>query len=111
MNKILLIENLQKPDLIVLDGGKTKITVCKEWMSYENFKNWFDNNYYEIDGEIMCLDKDILFKNNTIYSPKTCVFTPKRINNLFTKRQNDRGDYYIGVTYHKKTGKFESYRK
>lgn len=84
------------------------ITVCEEWMSYENFKKWFDNNYYEIDGEIMCLDKDILLKNNIIYSPKTCIFVPKRINNLFTKRQNDRGDYYIGVTYRKKTGKFEA---
>ena len=49
----------------------------------------------------MCLDKDILFKGNKIYSPDTCVFVPNRINNLFTKRQNDRGEYPIGVYYHK----------
>lgn len=84
------------------------ITVCKEWSSYENFKNWFNDNYYEIGGEEMCLDKDILIKGNKVYSPETCVFVPKRINNLFTKRQNDRGEYCIGVTYHKRLGKFNA---
>jgi hypothetical protein len=86
----------------------SEVTVCKEWASYENFEEWFVDNYYEIEGETMCLDKDILFKNNTIYSPETCVFVPQRINCLFTKRQNDRGNYYIGVSYHKKIGKFNA---
>ena len=84
------------------------ITVCEEWMLYENFNKWFNDNYYEVEDDKMCLDKDILFKNNTVYSPATCVFVPKRINSLFTKRQNDRGNYYIGVTYHKGIGKFNA---
>ena len=45
----------------------------------------------------MCLDKDILYKGNKIYSRDTCIFVPQRINNLFTKRDNDRGDYPIGM--------------
>lgn len=86
----------------------SEITVCEEWTSYENFKKWFDDNYYEIDGEEICLDKDILIKGNKTYSPETCIFVPKRINNLFTKRQNDRGKYCIGVSYHKRLNKFHA---
>ena len=59
---------------------------------------WIDKNYYEVQGEQMHLDKDILCKGNKIYSRETCIFVPKRINNLFTKRDNDRGDCPIGVT-------------
>ena len=46
----------------------------------------------------MQLDKDILIKNNKIYSPKTCVFVPRCINAIFTKRNADRGNLPIGVT-------------
>ena len=45
----------------------------------------------------MCLDKDILCKGNKIYSRDTCVFVPQRINSLFTKCDNARGDNPIGV--------------
>lgn len=71
--------------------------VCDEWLNYQNFKKWFEENYYEIDGEKMYLDKDILIKGNKIYSPETCVFVNKKINNLFTKSDKARGDYPIGV--------------
>ena len=46
----------------------------------------------------MCLDNDILYKGNKIYSRETCIFVPERINLLFTKRDNDRGDCPVGVT-------------
>lgn len=76
--------------------------VCEEWLCFQNFAEWFYKNYYEIEGEKMCLDKDILCKGNKVYSPKTCIFVPQRINNLFTKRQNDRGNYPVGVNSHKR---------
>lgn len=72
-------------------------TVCKEWHNYSNFKKWFNENYYEIDGETMALDKDILVKENKIYSPKTCIFVPGRINGLFVKREAELRDYPIEV--------------
>ena len=71
--------------------------VCESWLCFLNFAKWFYKNYYEIENEIMCLDKDILVKGNKIYSPETCIFVPERINCLFIKRQNDRGAYPIGV--------------
>ena len=83
-------------------------TVCKEWHNFQNFAKWFDENYYEIGNERMELDKDILFKNNKIYSPKTCMFVPQRINILFIKNDKQRGQYPIGVHYHKKNNKYIS---
>ena len=49
----------------------------------------------------MHLDKDILCKGNKIYSPETCIFVPNNINILFVKRDKMRGEYPIGVNYHK----------
>ena len=71
--------------------------VCDEWLCFQNFAKWFYKNYYEIKGEKMQLDKDILNKGNKIYSPENCIFVPQKLNALFTKRQNDRGKYLIGV--------------
>lgn len=75
--------------------------VCDEWLNYQNFARWFDINYYEIEGEVMCLDKDILFKGNKIYSPKTCIFVPRGINNLFTKNDKCRTNLPLGVYEYK----------
>ena len=82
--------------------------VCDEWLNFQNFAEWYYNNYYEIKGEVMCLDKDILNKGNKIYSPDTCVFVPHNINMLFVKCDKDRGNYLIGVHYHKASGKFQA---
>ena len=66
-------------------------------LNFQHMGEWLDENYYEIPGEKICLDKDILCKGNKVYSRKTCIFVPQRINLLFTKRDNDRGDNPIGV--------------
>ena len=72
-------------------------TVYNEWLNFQNFAEWYENNYYEIEDKVMCLDKDILSKGNKIYSPETCIFIPNEINLLFTKRDNDRGKDPIGA--------------
>ena len=82
--------------------------VCDEWHNYSNFKEWFDDNYYEIEGERMCLDKDILMKGNKIYSPNTCVFAPQNINTLFIKSNKIRGKYPIGVCFNKDRNKYQA---
>ena len=83
-------------------------TVCEEWQSFENFTEWFNENYYEIEGEKMCLDKDILVHGNKIYSPSTCIFAPQRINTLFVKKDMNRGDLPIGVHWDKSRNKYKS---
>lgn len=71
-------------------------SVCDEWSCYKNFKKWYDKNYYELGGEKMCLDKDILVKGNKVYSPQTCIYVPNTINLLFLKRSKSRNGV-IGV--------------
>ena len=71
--------------------------VCEEWHCFQNFAEWFYKNYYEVIGQKMHLDKDILVKGNKIYSPKNCIFVPERINTLFIKATKSRGKYPIGV--------------
>ena len=78
------------------------VYVCDEWHNFQNFGKWFEENYYEIPNERIELDKDILFKGNKIYSPKTCIFVPQRINQLFIKQQGKRGGLPIGVNHHKR---------
>ena len=82
--------------------------VCDNWLYYPNFKNWYDENYYEVDGKISQLDKDILVKNNKVYSPNTCVFVPQFINKLFVKCQNSRGELPIGASYKKDNKKYRA---
>ena len=82
--------------------------VCEEWHNYSNFKEWYDKNYYEIYGEQMALDKDILAKGNRAYSPDTCVFVPQNINKLFIKRNKSRGKYPVGVYFDKNANKFRA---
>ena len=67
-------------------------------LDFQHMCEWLDKNYYEVPGEQMCLDKDILNKGNKIYSRETCIFVPQRINTLFIKRGKSRGDSPIGTT-------------
>lgn len=70
--------------------------VCDEWLCFSNFYKWYVQNY--IKG--WCLDKDILSKENKVYSPDTCCFVPNEINTVFNKHQNKRGKTNVcGVQY------------
>ncbi|TCJ01061.1 AP2 domain-containing protein, partial [Cytobacillus praedii] len=72
-------------------------TVVEEWHNFQNFAKWYDENYYEVEGDKMQLDKDIIVKGNKVYSPNTCVFVPQSINKLFIKKEFKRGKLPIGV--------------
>lgn len=86
----------------------TDCSVCEEWHIYSSFEKWYKDNYYEIEGEVMEIDKDIVFKGNQTYSPDTCTFIPHRINSIFTKSNKARGRYPIGVTFDKRQNKYTS---
>ena len=76
-------------------------TVAEEWHNFQNFAQWYNDNCYKVGNEKMELDKDILIKNNKIYSPNTCILVPHDINILFLKRNASRGQYPIGVSEYK----------
>ena len=73
-------------------------TVEDYLLNFQNMGEWINENYYEVPGERMCLDKDILCKGNKVYSRETCIFVPERINLLFIKCDKSRGKNPIGVT-------------
>lgn len=53
-------------------------SVCDEWLNFQNFAAWIQSNRYECND--LELDKDLLVKNNKIYSPSTCCLLPHEIN-------------------------------
>lgn len=82
-------------------------TVCDEWLNFQNFAQWYDKNLYQIGNERMHIDKDILVKDNKVYSPETCIFVPQRINMLFmTKSRTVDTDLPTGI--HRSNGRYRS---
>ena len=76
--------------------------VCREWLYATAFKKWMELQNWQ--GK--CLDKDIVVPGNKLYSPETCAFVLKATNLFVTARDACRGDYPIGVSLHKRTGKY-----
>lgn len=74
------------------------VIVCEEWYNFQNFAEWVEQNYNPETMQGWHLDKDILIKRNKIYSPDTCCFVPREINNLFPKADSIRGEYPIGIS-------------
>ena len=72
---------------------------CQEQKGFENKDDW---------GRYWQLDKDLLAKGNKVYSEDTCVFVPQRINSLLTNSGASRGEYPIGVYWHKASSKFSA---
>ena len=87
----------------------SKCSVCEEWLDYQNFAEWYQENIYTVKGECVCIDKDLLIKGNKIYSPTTCVFLPETLNKLLIGTSVSKGEYPVGVSYHKHNNKFVSY--
>jgi hypothetical protein len=102
-------------------GKKTKLklpsyedcTASTNFKYFPYFKDWCSKQI-GFGNEGWQLDKDILVKGNKIYSEDTCCFVPAEINSVFIKCDRSRGEYPLGVNYHKATRKFVariSYRK
>lgn len=82
--------------------------ICTQWHSFTSFENWivkqpgFNMKGWE-------LDKDLLIRGNTLYSPETCVFLPKKINTALIRCDKQRGKFPVGVSQNKTGRKFEAW--
>ena len=81
--------------------------VSENFRNYSYFYEWC-NRQIGFDQDGFELDKDLLFKGNVVYSEDVCVFLPKEVNNVLTNRKRHRGQYPVGVSYHKASGKFSA---
>lgn len=83
-----------------------KVEVCKEWLCFENFEKWYDENY--IEG--FQVDKDLTVIGAKIYSPETCSFIPNKINCIMGKKDYNTVRKHlglpVGVSYHVRDGKY-----
>jgi len=83
------------------------VTCSKDWLSMTKFIE--DVSQMKGFGLIgWALDKDIIQKGNKLYSKETCCFVPHEINTLLIKCDNSRGEYPVGVDFHKVSGKFRA---
>ena len=71
--------------------------VCDEWLKFSNFYSYCQQNKQWLDLGYQ-LDKDLLIKNNKLYSPSTCLWLPKELNDIILTNKKSRGDLPLGVT-------------
>ena len=81
-------------------------TICEEWHNFQNFAKWYSENY--IEGYF--LDKDLKQMNseNKIYSPDTCVFISRKINNFIATDYSNNTSGSVGVQNYKNGTSFRA---
>lgn len=79
-------------------------SVAPAWHTFSVFKTWMITQPWEGNQ----LDKDILSLGSKVYGPDTCAFVSQGLNAFLTDRGAIRGEWPIGVCWHKQRGKFQS---
>lgn len=102
-----MIQRCYDPKYHAKEPSYIGCTVCEDWHNFQNFAKWHEENFYQIKNCKIQLDKDILYKNNKIYSPGTCIFVPQKINLLFISKESRFFNTPVGVTYDKQRKKFK----
>lgn len=80
-------------------------TVDSEWHNFQNFAKWYEENIYACN-ERLVIDKDIKIHGNREYSNDKCMLVPEKLNLLFVKELARRGEYPIGVYFHKERNNY-----
>lgn len=71
-------------------------SVAEEWKYLSSFIKWVDSQPNR-DWQDCNLDKDILVRDNKIYSPETCIFISANINRFVIDSNKIRGQFFLGV--------------
>lgn len=74
--------------------------VTEEWWDFQNFAKWFYDNYHEIPGYSIQVDKDWIVFGNKTYNPKYCELVPSIINTCIlshTKTHDENKNIPTGI--------------
>ncbi|MGB3724862.1 MAG: hypothetical protein WA981_03770 [Glaciecola sp.] len=78
--------------------------VCDEWLVFSSFREWMINR----EWKGFHLDKDIL-GDGSLYSPKTCAFVTRKVNNFLRKAVD--GDLIYSSIKISMRGEYQAYYK
>jgi hypothetical protein len=79
-------------------------SVCEEWFVFSTFKRWMITQ----DWQGKAIDKDVIKPGNKVYSPESCCFISKELNNLLCDHGAARGKSPVGVSWSEERKKFQS---
>lgn len=83
-------------------------SVSEGFCNFQKFTEWC-NNQIGFGVKDYQLDKDIIYKGNKQYNRYSCAFVPREVNTLLRTSKASRGEYPLGVCFHK--GKFYAYHR
>lgn len=101
---VSLLNRCYSPKSLLKRSSYSEAMVIDDWLLFSNFKAWMEDQ----DWEGKHLDKDLLYVDNKLYSPDTCVFIHPNVNSFVTESTIARGNYPLGVYLDKESGKFKS---
>lgn len=94
------------------DIQPTYVGVTNDFTSFQEFAEWCQTQYgymnKETNGRFWQLDKDLKVAGNNAYTKNACLFVPSMVNNLLIRRQIDRGEHPLGVSWNKICLKFQA---
>jgi hypothetical protein len=97
----LMIKRLYSRNSVINEPVYRNVKLTPEWTRFSNFKAWFDLKYKPCDIKLE-LDKDLMCHHfglkEKIYSPNTCEFLPKEVNNAIAQIRSFNA-LPIGVCY------------
>lgn len=99
-----LLSRCYKPTSWIKNPTYIGCSVVPEWHYFMTFRSWMEKQ----DWKDKHLDKDLLVSGNKVYGPDTCLFLEQRVNSFMIEANCMRGEYPVGVCFHKKTGKFQA---
>lgn len=82
-------------------------STIEDWHNYQAYAEYYESDRFRQDG--WHLDKDLLIKGNKLYSPETCIFLPKELNNSGLSFESTASKHgYKGVAICPQSGKWMS---
>lgn len=90
------------------DSAYEESFMCELWKNDKDaFAEWWSSEYYEVPGESMTVDKDLLFPGNKEYCPEKCCILPQTLNTMLSnckkhrlpKWKKSRMNLPLGVRY------------